>query len=289
VAGKSSDTAEREIVTTRVFDAPRELVFEAFTNPKHLAQWWGPDGFSLTLHTMEVKPGGSWSFIMHGPDGTDYKNESVFTEVVRPERLAYDHLSGPTFHATVEFEDDGGRTRLTLRMVFETKAARDHTAGKFRAVEGAQQTLERLSQHLPKMQEMLTLTRVYDAPRRRVFGAWSSAKQLAAWWGPNGFTVPECEVDFRAGGKLAICMRSPAGTDHWMRGSFSEVVEPERIVFTVDAGDLDGHLILTIVTFAEEGGKTTLTVRQTVPRNPMMARGQKQGWTEQLERLAKQL
>ena len=79
------------------------------------------------------------------------------------------------------------------------------------------------------------------------------------------------------------------GMDHWMRGTFDEIVDQERIVFTVDAGDLDGHLIHTTVTFAERGGKTTMTVQQTVPRHPMMSRGQKQGWTEQLEKLAARL
>jgi uncharacterized protein YndB with AHSA1/START domain len=135
----------------------------------------------------------------------------------------------------------------------------------------------------------LVITRVYDAPRSRVFAAWSSAEHLARWWGPNGFTTPVCEIDLRPGGALVICMRGPDGSEHWMRGTFSEVVEPERLAFTVDAADLGGHLIVTLVTFTESAGKTTLTVRQTVPRNPMMARGQEQGWTEQLQRLASEV
>jgi len=288
VTGKDSETADREIVTTRVFDAPRALVFEAWTNPAHLKHWWGPNGFTTTIQQMEVKPGGRWSFVMHGPDGTDYKNEAVFEEVVKPARLVYEHVTGPGFRATVLFEEEKGKTKLTLRMVFKTKAERDSTVERFGAVEGAKQTLERLNQYLPNLEELLTLTRTYDAPRRLVFAAWSSAEHLARWWGPNAFTTPECELDFRPGGKLAICMRGFGG-DHWMRGTFDEIVDQERIVFTVDAGDLDGHPIHTTVTFAESSGKTTLTVQQTVPRNPMMAKGQRQGWTEQLEKLAKQL
>ena len=81
-----TNTADREIVSARVFDAPRELVWKAWVDPKHVAQWWGPKGFTNTIHEMDVRPGGVWRFAMHGPDGTDYKNEIVFIEVVRPER-----------------------------------------------------------------------------------------------------------------------------------------------------------------------------------------------------------
>jgi uncharacterized protein YndB with AHSA1/START domain len=289
VTVKNSDTADREIVTPRVFDAPRALVFEAWINPKHVVHWWGPNGFKTTMQQMDVKPGGRWSFVMHGPDGTDYRNESIFLEVEKPARLVYEHKTGPLFRATVDFEEQGNKTKLTMRMVFATKAERDTTAEKFGAVEGQKQTIERLANYLPSMDELLTLSRTYDAPRSLVFRAWSSAKQLAAWWGPDGFTAPECEVDFRAGGKLAIRMTGH-GMDVWMRGTFDEIVDQERIAFTVDAGDLDGHLIHTVVTFQDAAaGKTTLTVQQTIPRNPMMAKGQRQGWTEQLEKLAKQL
>ncbi len=97
----ATETTDREIVATRLLDAPRELVWEVWTDPKHLAQWWGSNGFANTIHEIEVKPGGVWRFIMHGPDGTDYKNEIVYVEVVKPERLVYDHVSGPRFHVTV--------------------------------------------------------------------------------------------------------------------------------------------------------------------------------------------
>lgn len=285
----TASTADREISTVRIFDAPRALVFEAWTNPKHLVSWWGPNGFRTTLQQMDVKPGGKWSFVMHGPDGTDYRNESVFVEVEKPARLVWDHETGPIFRATVDFEEQGQKTKLTMRMVFATKAERDTTVEKFGAVEGQKETLERLASYLPQVDELLTLTRVYSAPRALVFGAWSSAKQLAAWWGPNGFTAPECEVEFRKGGKLAIRMTGH-GMDLWMRGTFDEIVDQERIAFTVDAGDEGGHLIHTQVTFSDAGaGKTALTIQQTVPRNPMMAKGQNQGWTEQLEKLATNL
>ena len=112
--GKDTSTeslASREIVVTRVFDAPRELVFKMWTDPKHIAQWWGPKGFTSTIHEMDVKPGGVWRFVMHGPDGVDYQNKVVYLEIVKPERIVYSHVSGPQFQMTVTFADEGKKPR----------------------------------------------------------------------------------------------------------------------------------------------------------------------------------
>jgi uncharacterized protein YndB with AHSA1/START domain len=147
-------TSDREIVVTRVFDAPRERVFEAWTDPERVVQWWGPRGFTTTIHEMDVRPGGIWRFTMHGPDGTDYPNRVEFTEVTKPQRLVYDHgpdagAEGLSFRSTVTFEDEGGGTRLTLRLVFKSAEERDR-AVEFGAREGGKQTLERLAEHLGK-------------------------------------------------------------------------------------------------------------------------------------------
>ena len=143
-----TDTSDREIVTTRLVDAPRELVFEVWTDPRHLAQWWGPNGFTNTIHQMDVRPGGAWNLTMHGPDGTDYRNESVYVEVVPPERLVYDHITGPTFRATATFEEEDGKTRVTLRMVFESAEKLERVVREFGAVEGARQTFAKLAEYL---------------------------------------------------------------------------------------------------------------------------------------------
>ncbi|MDB6128711.1 MAG: polyketide cyclase, partial [Verrucomicrobia bacterium] len=96
-AQNSPQSSDREAVNTRVLNAPRERVWEAWTNPKHLARWWGPKGFKNTFEVFEPKPGGEWRFVMHGPDGTDYKNYSTFVEVVKPARIVFDHVSNPKF------------------------------------------------------------------------------------------------------------------------------------------------------------------------------------------------
>jgi uncharacterized protein YndB with AHSA1/START domain len=128
-------------------------VFDAWSDPEGISHWWGPHGFSTTTHEMDVKPGGVWRFTMHGPDGVDYKNRIVYTEVVRPARLVYAHAGEGEhehvrFHSTVTFEEEGGKTRITMRAVFPSAAERDAVVRDHGAVEGAKQTLERLGKHL---------------------------------------------------------------------------------------------------------------------------------------------
>lgn len=150
-----TSTADREIVATRVFDAPRELIFQMWTDPHHVVQWWGPRGFTNTIYEMDVRPGGVWRLVMHGPDGVDYPNKIVYSEVVRPKRLVYTHGSGDDseqgqFLVTVDFEELGNKTRLSVKALFKSAAERDEAVEKHGAVEGLNQTLERLAEHLAK-------------------------------------------------------------------------------------------------------------------------------------------
>lgn len=148
------ETADREMVLTRVLDAPRELVWEVWTDPQHIGQWWGPRGFTTTTYSMDVRPGGVWRFVMHGPDGVDYKNKIVYIEIVKPERLVYNHGDDEgeagQFHVTVTFAAQGGKTKVTMRVLFASAAERDKVV-KSGAVEGGKQTLERLAEHLAKI------------------------------------------------------------------------------------------------------------------------------------------
>lgn len=150
------NTKDREIRLSREFDAPRELVFDAFTAPEKIGQWWGPDGFTTTTGEMKFKVGGDWIFTMHGPDGNDYPNHIVYTEIKEPERITYDHYGHedeegdpPHFKTTIVFEDLGARTKINMRMLFPTVEKRKEAA-EFGAVEGGKQTLGRLDQYLEK-------------------------------------------------------------------------------------------------------------------------------------------
>ena len=149
-------TADREIVLTRDFDAPRELVFQAYTDPRHLPNWWGPYGFTNTTLSIDVRAGGAWRFIMHGPDGTDYPNRIAYEQVTPPELLVWLHGEDVdddpgAFHVTVRFDDlGGGRTRVTQRMLFRTAAQREGVE-QFGALELGNQTMARLAEYLTRM------------------------------------------------------------------------------------------------------------------------------------------
>jgi uncharacterized protein YndB with AHSA1/START domain len=138
-------------------------------------------------------------------------------------------------------------------------------------------------------ERVLVLTRVLDAPRSLVFAVWTRPEHLVRWWGPKGFTLPFCETDFRPGGAYRFCMRSPAGTDHWVSGVYREIVEPERIVFTWEREDAEGKSgsgSVVTVDLAEHEGKTKLTLHQAVFKSVQGRDEHQGGWTECLERLA---
>ncbi len=299
----AANTADRELVFQRVFDAPRDLVFEVWTDPEHVAKWWGPNGFTTTIFEMDVRPGGNWRLVMHGPDGKDYKNRIVFLEVVKPERLVYKHqpehgTEPVTFETTVTFAERGGKTEMTFRMLFPTAEMHDHVVKTYGAIEGAKQTLGRLGEHVEKMYasgrntvvkmgaRQLLIARLFDAPRELVFKAWSKPEYLTRWWGPNGFTVPVCELEFRAGGVLRFVFRGPDGKDYPFDGAYVEIVEPERIVFRGNIHDVPSQDVLTTVTFAEHEGKTKLTVHQIYAFESDATRGASIGWSQTLDHLA---
>jgi uncharacterized protein YndB with AHSA1/START domain len=308
-----AESKDRELVFTRVFDAPRELVWKAWTEPQHVSQWWGPRGFTTTIHDMDLRPGGIWRQTMHGPDGTNYPSKHVFIEVVKHERISYTLTGGKEgdpvhqLEQTWTFEAQGDKTKLTLRMLFPSAAAMEQIVKTYGAVEGAKQTLDRLAEHLPTMSEKsnyvagdkereVVITRVFDAPRELVFRAWTDSKIMKQWYGPKVFTNTVCELDVRVGGSWRIVMRGPDGVEYPGRGVYREIVKPERLVFTSEATDKDGKVILAglaTVTFAEEGGKTKLTlrVRATAMVDYAVAflGGMEAGWSQSLDGLAEEL
>jgi len=272
------DTTDREIKATRIFDAPRELVFDVWTDPKHIAQWWGPNGFRNTIHSMDVRPGGVWEFIMHGPDGTDYKNKIIYQVVDRPSRIVYKHVTGPVFEATVDFEDLGGKTKLTMCSVFESAELRNRVAKEFGAVEGMHQTLGRLDQHVAMLRanqsgEEFVISREFDVSRDLLFKAWTEPERLAQWWGPKGFSMFSAKVDLTPGGIFHYGMRSPDGHEMWGKFIYREIVPPEKLVFIDSFSDENQGVtrhplsatwpleMLNTVTLTENDGKTILTLR----------------------------
>ena len=141
---------------SRVIDAPRKMVWSVWTDPRHLAQWWGPDGFRTTTSSFEFKTGGVWRFVMHGPDGRDYENRITFDEIVEAELIRYHHGGGDDvepvqFRTTVTFQDIGGKTKVTLRGEFPSAEERARVIREYGADKGLVQTLARLDQYVATM------------------------------------------------------------------------------------------------------------------------------------------
>lgn len=147
---QQNHTTNRELVITRLLNAPVELVWEVFTNPEHIKNWWGPNGFTNTIDTMEVKPGGIWEFVMHGPDGTDYKNKNTFKEVVKHQRIVFEHVSTPKHTTTITFTAKNKQTTLHWHMLFESAEQLEQVIKVFKADEGLKQNITRLEDYLTK-------------------------------------------------------------------------------------------------------------------------------------------
>jgi uncharacterized protein YndB with AHSA1/START domain len=149
IANVPVSPAEGEITATRLFDAPREVLFQAFTDPAQLARWWGPKGFTNTFQEFDLRPGGMWRFVMHGPDGANFENESQFLEIVTPERIVLQHLEPVHgFRMTMTYAAEGDKTRLNWQMLFEPEEA----ARIRQFVEPAnEQNFDRLQAHLDEL------------------------------------------------------------------------------------------------------------------------------------------
>lgn len=156
------NTSDREIIITRLINAPRSRVWEVWTTPEHLANWWGPEGFTITTHSFDFRPGGFWKFTMHGPaetvdgvkGGRDFENWVEFKEIAEPER--FQHIHGGNdgdgkaveFHSTITFEEQDGKTLVTMKSMFESPEERDRVVKEYGAIEGGKQTLGRLAQYV---------------------------------------------------------------------------------------------------------------------------------------------
>ncbi|TGK29437.1 polyketide cyclase [Leptospira gomenensis] len=142
--------SDREAVSVRIVNASKEAAFRAWTDPNHLRRWWGPKGFTNTFYEYDLKPGGNWKFTMHGPDGTDYPNHSVFVSIVPSEELVFDHISGHPFRVTTTFEEQSsGKTKITFRMLFET--AEEFERSKKYVIPGNEENFDKLEAELAEM------------------------------------------------------------------------------------------------------------------------------------------
>lgn len=255
--------SDREMVFTRSFDAPRELVWQAWTDPKQVVHWWGPKGFTNTIHEMNVRVGGLWRLTMHGPDGVDYPNRIEFLEVEPLARLVYHHGddSNPhMFHVTTTFTAEGAKTKIVTHIRFKTAA--ECAAVKGYAVDGHNTSMVRLDGQLADLaaaDRTVVNTRLLPVPPIAAFAAFSDPKRLAQWWGPNGFTNTIAHFDFTPGGMWRYTMHAPTGADYHNESQFV-TIEPDAYIELLHLGPM--HRFQLKINYTSVAGGTRLTWRQ---------------------------
>jgi Uncharacterized conserved protein len=308
-----------ELKITRVFDAPRELVWKAWTDPVMQMQWMGPRGFTTIELDMPKTPGAPWRRTMEGlvpATGAlmQLKQHGIIREVKPPELLVYTFawdvpadvgLSNMDFEentVTVRLEEQGNKTVMSFTQgPFLSRSACDgHTGGWNSAFDKFAEFLAVAQPgRVPDANDVPTelhLRRFFDAPRDLVFAAWTTPEMLAEWWAPKGFTVPRCEFEARAGGKIYLEMKALDGTVYPMSGKVVEFYAPYRFHFTTTPLDQEGAPLFETwnsVFLEEKDGGTELTldvhVTTMTDAAPMFLRGMSAGWSQSLEKLSQLL
>lgn len=302
----------KQIEITRVYDAPVLAVWEAWTDPEQVAKWWGPRGFSITTLSKDLRVGGHWRYVMHGPDGVDYPNHTLYYEVEPCAKLVYDHGGNddqePLFRVTVLFSESEGKTTLQLRFTLATPEAAAQTR-EFIKQAGGNATWDRLDEYLAQTrsgEERFVINRSFDAPIEQLFEMWTDPNHLAHWMPPTGSRMEFLSADIRPGGATSYVMSNDSFTMYG-RAKYIEIERPSRIVYTQEFCDEHGGLarhpmaptwpaaMLTIVELRSEGPDQTRVqvtwrphgeVQEVELSTFIQARGSMtQGWTGSFDKL----
>ena len=306
-------TKSNEITIFRIYDAPLKAVWDAWSDPEQIAQWWGPRGFTITTHDRDMRTGGHWKYTMHGPDGVEYANTTQYLEVADQSKLVYDHGGNdekkPLFRVTAHFTEKNGKTHLDMSMALPTPEAAEQTRRFIKQANG-ETTWDRLAEYLAKKlsgKEIFSLSRTFDAPIDLLFDMWTNSKHFSNWIAPTGFTSEFLRADIKPGGSSFYCMSGGENMKMYGRAEYSEVQKPNRIVYTQQFCDENEKVVrhpmaatwpetkLTVVELTEESptetrvtltwqchGKTTPEELETF----VNARaGMTQGWTGSFDKL----
>jgi uncharacterized protein YndB with AHSA1/START domain len=277
----ATDPAKRSLVITRVFDAPRALLWKAWTDPRHLAQWWGPRGFTNPVCEVDPRQGGVLRIVMRGPDGVEYPMTGVFRAIVEPERLIFTSVARDSEGralldavTTVSFAEQGARTKLTVEA-----SAVALVAAAERMLDGMEpgwtQSIERLVAHAravvaerPAHHATFVIERLYEARPALVFAAWASREAKARWFvGPPGkWTETLRELDFRVGGRERLVGAWEGGRVSAFDARFQDIVPDRRIVYAYDmyVDDVKISVSLATVAFKPEGAGTRMIFTEQV-------------------------
>jgi len=313
----------RDLIITRLFDAPRELVWKAWTEPERISPWWGPKGFTSPVFKIDLRVGGELFSCMRSPEGKDYWSKGFYREIVDFERLvmtdSFADEKGnivPASHygmskdfplemlIMVTFEEHDGKTKLTLR-----HAGMPTGPDGEGAQQGWNESFDKLAEYLetkksiisgknvPKFEFLsdreVVITRIFDAPRELVFKASTDPNLIPQWWGPKRFATTVEKMEVKPGGVWRFIQLDQDGNKYAFNGAYREIVPPEREVHTFEFEGMPGHVILETSTLEEFEGKTKLTVtdlfQSVEDRDGMFNSGMKEGSTESMDRLEKLL
>jgi uncharacterized protein YndB with AHSA1/START domain len=261
-----------EITITRVYNAPRDVVFKAWTDPDEIAKWWGPEDFGVSSVRIEAKPGGKCVIVMRGPDGVDSPMSGVFDEYVAPERLvmrsSVTNPAGDTLLKsinTITFTAIGRQTEITVVARADAYApeAEMMLAGM---KSGWNQSLQCLDDALTgAVERQIVVSRLVPTTPDKLFELFTDQTHLSKWWGPDGFTLTTHEVKVEPEGKWRFTMHGPDGVDYANLITYDEITPPNRLVYTHSAPDTQDSPFQTTVTFDEFMGQTALTMRAVFP------------------------
>lgn len=310
----AAKSKSNELKLTRIYDAPVKTVWDAWTDPKQVAQWWGPRGFTLTTHSKDFRVGGHWAYTMHGPDGTDYPNKTIYHEIEKYSRMVYDHGGNddrpPLFRVTVTFKElKGDKTKMEMTMALANAEAAEQTK-KFIKKAGGDATWDRLAEHLAKGiagKEQFIINRSFEAPIERMFEMWTNPEHFSKWLPPVGLTMQFIRADIRPKGDTFYLMTDGEEFTMYGRTEYLEIVRPHRVVYIQQFCDKEGNIsrhpmvpiwpatMLTTVTLTEEDAGTTRVTVNWEPYGPTTAeelevfksmRGSMtEGWTGSFDKL----
>lgn len=260
-----------ELYLERVYDAPVKTVWDAWVDPKQVAKWWGPRGFTLTTKSKDVRTGGSWIYTMHGPDGVDYPNHTIYLEVEKYRRMVYDHGGNenqpPMFRVTVEFKElKGNKTKMEMTMALKSEeAARE--AAKFIKSANGNSTWDRLAEFLAEEngKPLFVINHSFETSIETMYDVWTKPQHFAKWMGPAGSKMEALKGEIKPGNSLFYRM-DYQGFTMYVSIHYLEFQRPDRLVYTQQFADEKGGLfwpetMRTTVLFAEEApNQTRVTV-----------------------------
>ncbi len=312
-----SITKSTDITIHREFDAPLQSVWDAWTKLEQLEQWWGPRGFSITTHSRDLQSGGTWSYVMHGPDGVNYDNHMKYLEVSEPKKLVYEQGGSATskrlFTVTVMFSEEHGKTKMDMTMKLPTAEAAETTRQIIKKANGFS-TWDRLAEFLEKKlhgKEIFVLNRSFDAPIDQMFKMWTEPEQITQWTAPTGFGMKYRRCELKEGGSAFYSMSNDSGLTMYGRCEYKQLRKPNRITYVQQFCDENEKVsrhpmsptwpedMLTTVELIEEASGTTRVALSWEPAGSCTQEeiqtfanarnGMTQGWTGSFDKLEEHL